>query len=120
MPAHLSFSEGMTQFESHKPIMQTYLGQAHIAGTGPQGKTCRECVFWHIEKYKKVADGEYERIAAEPGYFGKGHKKNPSELKKAKCHRPILNKANRLIPHHALACRLFEENETPPPATKNA
>jgi hypothetical protein len=26
----------------------TYLGQAHLAGTGPAGKTCRECIYWHL------------------------------------------------------------------------
>lgn len=58
--------------------------------------------------------GGYEEESILPGYFSKRHKKTPCELKKAKCYRPILNKANRLIPHHASACRLFEPSANPP------
>lgn len=43
MAQHLLFSEHMTAKEVHLPIAETYLGQAHIAGTGPEGRTCREC-----------------------------------------------------------------------------
>ncbi|WP_246591060.1 hypothetical protein [Aminobacter anthyllidis] len=53
-----------------------------------------------------------------PAYFGKRHKDAPGELKKQRCTRPILNKANRLIPHHAKSCRLFEQNEQAPVAKK--
>lgn len=120
MAEHLLFSEGMKATPAHAAIAATFLGQAHIAGTGPQGATCRECTFWCLIKHRKVADGVYEQYTVPPGYFGKKHKTNPSELKKARCTRPILNKANRLIPHHASACRLFELNEQAPEAVKGA
>lgn len=119
MAEHLLFSEGLKPFPGHSAIHETFLGQAHIAGTGPEGKTCRECVFWCLKRWRKVEYG-YEEYRVAPGHFGKRHKKTPSELKKAKCNRPILNKANRLIPHHAKACRLFEQAENPPEAIKNA
>ncbi|WP_391564585.1 hypothetical protein [Sinorhizobium meliloti] len=118
MAEHLLFSQNLKGNEAHKPISETFLGQAHIAGTGPEGKTCRECIFWHVWKERKVAGGGIEKIPADPGYFGKRHKKTPCELKKAKCNRPILNKANRLIPHTAKACRLFESAEHVLPAKK--
>ncbi|OCP36752.1 hypothetical protein [Ensifer sp. LC163] len=118
MAEHLLFSEHLTAKEVHRPIAETYLGQAHIAGTGPEGKTCRECIFWHIWKSRKVAGGSIEKVPADPGYYGKRHKKAPCELKKAFCNRPILNKANRLIPHSAKACRLFEAVEIPISVTK--
>ncbi|MGF6253807.1 hypothetical protein [Ensifer sp. LBL] len=111
MAQHLIFSEHLTAKEVHQPIADTYLGQAHIAGTGPEGTTCRECIFWHVWKSKKLAGGGIEKVPADPGYFGARHPKTPCELKKAFCNRPILNKANRLIPHSAKACRLFEASE---------
>lgn len=120
MAEHLQFSEGLKPFEGHMGILKTFLGQAHIAGTGPAGATCRECIFWHLKKIRKVSDGVYEEYATAPGYFGKSHKTTPCEIKKAKCNRPIANKANRQIPHHALACRLFERNDNAPSAVSNA
>lgn len=115
MAQHLLFSEHMTSKEVHRPIAETYLGQAHIAGTGPEGRTCRECKFWCIKKWRKVDEDEYEQYSAPPGYYGKKHKTTPNELKKAKCNRPIMNKANRLVPHCAKACRLFEPSDHPLP-----
>ena len=116
MAQHLLFSEHLTAKEVHRQIAETYLGQAHIAGTGPEGKTCRECIFWHVWKSRKLAGGGIEKVPADPGNFGPRHAKTPCELKKARCNRPILNKANRLIPHSAKACRLFEAAEHVLPA----
>lgn len=114
MPEHLLFSEHLTAKEVHQPIADTYLGQAHIAGTGPEGMTCRECRFWHVWQTRKLASGQTVTVPSDPGYFGKKHEKKPNEIKKARCNRPILNKANRLIPHCAKACRLFEPADNPP------
>ena len=112
---HLLFSEHLTGAPFDGPIKETFLGQAHIAGTGPDGRTCRECAFWHKWKYIKATDSY---APCSPGYFGKKHKSSPLEPKKAYCTRPILNRAKRLIPHHAKACRLFEPAENPMPARK--
>jgi len=57
MAQHLLFSEHMTAKEVHRPIAETFLGQAHIAGTGPEGRTCRECRFWHAWKWRKLVGG---------------------------------------------------------------
>jgi hypothetical protein len=58
MAEHLLFSEHMTAKDVHRPIADTYLGQAHIAGTGPEGRTCRECRFWHAWKWRKLVGGQ--------------------------------------------------------------
>jgi len=108
MGAHLIFGAGLTASENDEAVRRTFLGQAHIAGTGPAGKTCRECRFWH--KWKWGEEGE--RVACAPGYRN-GH------IKPAWCTRPILNKARRLVPAKAAACRLFEPSENVPPATKD-
>lgn len=112
---HLLFSDHLTAADFDHPIRETYLGQAHIAGTGPEGKTCRECTHWHKWKYSKSANGY---VPVSSGYFSKKHKTTPLEPKKAYCNRPILNKAKRLIPHAAKSCRLFELANDPMAARK--
>lgn len=107
---HLLFSDHLTEAKFDTPIRETYLGQAHIAGTGPQGKTCRECEHWHQWKYSKAKE---DYVPCPSGYNGKRHKTAPLEPKKAYCNRPTLNKAKRLIPHHAKSCRLFVAADHP-------
>ena len=95
--------EHMTHDPAHKMISQTYKGQAHNAGTGPKGKTCRECVFFGIDK------------ALEFDHFGhRADCHNPGQLKEARCHKPWTGVRQQLFPHTALACTHFEQNENPP------
>lgn len=86
------------------PLQATHLGQAHIAGTGPDKKTCRECVHFGLV-------GEDW-----PDFFESGSKRGG--LKQARCQYPINGKANRKFPHTARACRFFEQNEEAPPSHK--
>lgn len=112
---HLLFSDHLTAADFDHPIRETYLGQAHIAGTGPEGRTCRECRFWHAWKNKNNSPfSEKPPTPTPPGYFKKSHKENPYGLKKAKCNRPIANKPKKTIPHFAKACRLFEPGDSIP------
>lgn len=89
----------------------TYLGQAHIAGSGPPGRTCRECRFFHLLK-----DG----APVSPGFYSKANRDTAGQLKPAKCNYPIPHKAPRRFPHHAKACRFFEAAEKPFPASAPA
>ena len=87
-------------------LRKTYLGQAHIAGTGPAGKTCRECIFWgrhHADNTQSV-----------PGY-SRDDRKEKWRINDAACNTLRHRKANRAIPPDAEACRLFEQAENPPP-----
>lgn len=117
---HLKFSEHLTAADCDQAIRETYIGQAHIAGTGPAGTTCRECRFWHKWEYVGVKDGVYvnDYVPCPPGFYSKRHSEHPNEVKKAYCNRPILNKAWRLIPHTAKSCRLFEPAADPVPAKR--
>lgn len=101
MHDHLSLTPHLTPAKHDAAIKQTFLGQAHIAGTGPAGTTCRECVFFHVK-------------GKSPGHYAKRHPE-AFTLKRGYCNRPMLNKPWRKIPHYAGACRLFEQNENPPP-----
>lgn len=117
MPDHLIFSRNMKGAEFDDKIRQTYLGQAHIAGTGPEGKTCRECAYWYAMKRSDPDARPYSpMVPSHPGYNSHRHATAPLEAKKAKCNRPIANKPSKPIPHHALACRLFVQEENVMPA----
>lgn len=115
---HLLFSDHMTAADFDHPIRETFLGQAHIAGTGPEGKTCRECRFWGRKATRKSPEGKTQEYLKHPGYYGKRHQYLALEAKKASCTKPVLNKAKRLIPHSAKSCRLFEPATNPLPARK--
>lgn len=116
MAEHIKINDRLTSADHDGAIRETYLGQAHIAGTGPNGKTCRECAHWYVEKYNPF---EERHVASHPGYYGPTHTTRPLEAKNARCNRPILNKANKRIPHHARACRLFQQAENPLPAKRD-
>lgn len=93
-------AEHLTRNEGHRYLEKTHLGQAHLAGTGPDNRTCRECKHWYCTR--KRADGFYERFHPyEGGDDGMMH------LGPSKCNYPIAGKAHRRVPHSAEACRLF-------------
>jgi len=77
----------------------THDGQAHWAGTGPANKTCRECAHF-------CADRRYSAASV-------SHAKG--ELTPAPC-RLYRRRTGRLrnIPHRAVACKYFEQNDNPP------
>lgn len=90
--------------EADAPLQATHLGQAHIAGFGPAGKTCRECCH-------------YGDDAADYPDFYEGSKTGGA-LKPGRCLYPIRGKARRKFPHSAKACRFFEQSDNPPPTAK--
>lgn len=61
MAAHLSITPHLTAADFDCPISNTFLGQAHIAGTGPQGTTCRECKLWGKKKTPQRRRWKYRR-----------------------------------------------------------
>lgn len=82
MAQHLLFSEHMTAREVHKPIADTYLGQAHIAGTGPEGRTCRECRFWHAWKWRKLVGGGQRAASGRPRLLRQETQAHPARPQK--------------------------------------
>lgn len=95
----------LTSDPARDAIANTYIGQAHIGGTGPNGTTCRKCRYWG-----KDAMFNYEHF---------GHRKDchtPGILKEGQCHKIWPNKVYQLFPHTAKACSFFEENTKPPVA----
>lgn len=99
-------SRNLTQFDAQKRVMNTHLGQAHIAGSGPEGTTCRQCRYWgyhNEEPYKYAGIDGSEKLYLQ-GEF---------------CDKPILNKARRLVPHDAASCQFFVVNPKPPMETRD-
>ncbi len=113
-PDHMQLTQHMTRIGYEEAIERTYLGQAHIAGTGPEGTTCRHCAFWKMRSYaKQVYDPDTGAWLRERLVQPKSRDKD-GLLRRHPCTRPIAGKARRRIPHDALSCRLFEENPEPP------
>lgn len=97
----------MKAVEEHKGLNETFIGMAHIAGTGPEGKSCRECSFFGE---RPATD---KKILTTPGHYGvkKGY-----ALKPGRCFHPIEGKAKLKFPSTAKACRLFNQSRNPWPA----
>ncbi len=106
----LLFSEHLTKVPSHAVLERTHVGQAHLAGTGPCERTCRECKHWH--NVKAATDQKYHEYRRGDG--------DVMHLQPARCRYPIANKANRRIPHDAEACRFFEAAESTPPVERES
>lgn len=69
MSALLDFGKKMKPLPHEAGLRMTYLGQAHIAGTGPEGKTCRECRFFGVEKVENK-----HRVLVSPGHYAHSNK----------------------------------------------
>jgi len=76
-------------------------GMAHFAGTGPAGKSCRECVFWKHEPHA---------YRAKNGKYG-------GAIKPAVCmkYQQITLQEGSPVPDEARACKYFEQKDNPPP-----
>ena len=82
-------------------VNKTPMGMAFWAGTGPKGKTCRECTSFMF-----------------PTYYSGG--KNGETLKPSTCRKfgELSKREGRAIPHDTESCKYFEQNETPPTISK--
>lgn len=76
-------------------LSKTHAGQAHFAGTGPDGKSCRQCVHWAFAGH----------------YAIRSH--HGGALKPAPCgqFKRMMNAAGAPVPAKAKACRFFSELE---------
>ena len=90
MAAHVHVDTNLHPAGFEDRLAKSYLGQAHIAGTGPTGTTCRGCWHWQYEK-----EG-FSRAKSREAY----------------CEFPIPGKRRRLIPGAAQSCRFFDNLET--------
>ena len=90
MAAHVQVDRSLQLAGFEDRIADTYLGQAHIAGTGPCGTNCRACRHWRSER-----EG-FSRTKSREAY----------------CEYPIPGKRRRLIPGTAQSCTFFDKLET--------
>ena len=78
------------QFENaHK---RTPPGMAYLTGTGPSGRTCREC-----ERFKVN------------GYYAASNKHAPNGMKPGRCgkYRELTKQEGAAFPHNTMACKYF-------------
>jgi hypothetical protein len=102
----LSLSAALTKaYGNEDSIRKTFGGMAHFAGTGPEGKTCRECIHW---AYKR------------DGYHAKSGK-HANMIKPQRCLRYSQlsqGKAGEAVPAQASACKYFEQSDQIRPLTR--
>lgn len=104
-------SPHMKRLPVDRMVDQTHKGQAHFGGTGPDGKTCRECARWFCERRCEIDENRWVREAyryANTDTDGNVHLQ-PHHCNKLKAHKLM-----RLVPHDALACSHFEQADSPP------
>ncbi len=102
----LSISAQLTKgYGNEDAIRKTFGGMAHFAGTGPEGKTCRECRFWNYQR---------------DGYHAKSGK-HANMIKAQRCMRYTQmsqGKAGEAVPAQAMACKYFEAADQVRPLTR--
>lgn len=101
MPRKYELTPHLSRDIGHDLIEGTYRGQAHIAGTDPKGRTCRQCIYWGLADGQKVLP---------PGHNPKG------DINQGRCNTLTGRKSNALFPHFAKACRLIEQRREEIPA----
>ena len=93
-------SDHLTESPFDSAARATHPGMAHFAGSGPQFKTCRECIFWAHEQFDyRSKNGKYSGLI------------KPARCKK---YRALMHEEGGQIPDDARACKYFEQNATPP------
>lgn len=109
------FSDKLTRAHDPKTaalIEASRPGMAHFAGTGPEGRTCRECIHWS-RKWKDIDHDE----SIKSGDF----KRDFGVLKPRRCRkfwRMTNHQRGKGLPHGTASCRHFDENPDPPPVSK--
>lgn len=75
----------------------THKGMAHFAGTGPNGRTCRECIHWdHFNGSYRKGDGRISKASCKKfSALTRGEKGHP-------------------VPDDAMACKYFDINPAVP------
>lgn len=75
--------------------LATHEGMAHFAGTGPAGRTCRECIHW-------------DKGNRNNGWLQPAPCKEFARLSKSK------RRSRHAVPDDAAACKYFEINHNAP------
>lgn len=95
-----ALSDHLTEAPADRAARATFPGMAHFAGTGPSGRTCRECVFWNHQ----------------PHAYRSKNGKHSGLIKPAACRKfqQLMHVDGNQIPDDARSCKYFDENPTPP------
>jgi len=95
-----ALSDHLTESTHDRAARATFPGMAHFAGSGPRGRTCRECIFWaHQKNDYRSKNGKYGGL-----------------IKPAPCrkYQTFMRDQGGAIPDDAAACKYFDENSAPP------
>jgi hypothetical protein len=98
-PVPITLTEGINRAGQEalvELILHTFPGQAHLAGSGPCGRTCGECGFCACRNSSGRAGPGDQSSASAPCLKAR-------QLSHGRCQSEI--------PHFAAACRHFEPTE---------
>lgn len=84
-------------------VRNTPSGMAYWSGTGPEGVTCRTCLWWGHNGDTTFPQKEVE-------YASTG------QLKAARCgkYKILSYREGKAIPHESVACKYYEPTEDSP------
>ncbi len=101
----LNTKEHLTETNTSDLVKGTHVGMAYFAGTGPKGKTCRECAHWGATVRK--------HLYRNPVY-------SAPDLQHHECNKftKMIGRAGGKVPHEAAACKYFKQSENPPAIRK--
>lgn len=94
-------SDHLTSAPHDAMARATHPGMAHFAGSGPKGKSCRECIFWAHKTHDYRSKGGKYRGLIEPATCNK--------------YRQLARNEGSKIPDDAASCKYFEQNDPVPP-----
>lgn len=86
--------------ELREQLRTTHKGMMEVAGSGPAGKTCRECREWMQQGWHAASNARH------------GPTLKPAPCAAYKRHTGVLGAA---VPHEARACKHFHPNPAAPP-----
>lgn len=95
-----AISDRLTPAPFDSAARATHPGMAHFAGSGPRGKTCRECIFWAHGPHDYRAKGGKYRGLIEPAICKK--------------YQSFMQHEGSKIPDDAAACKYFDQIEIVP------
>ena len=95
-------------------ISSTYPGMAGWAGSGPEHRTCRECLFWSCRWKYRDTRGWFEEVEGDQPLKASSFKRDPAGILEPRSCRKFWRMNNGVkgprVPHYAMSCNQFTPN----------
>ena len=98
--------------ETERGLRITPRGMAHWSGTGPEGKTCRECAHYTNEGRYTSSNKRHATGQLKPGLCRETMRMQKAQEMTKRSTKPPK------FPWHMSACKRFEQHPNPPVAVE--